>query len=94
MRFGFLEGILVIVLLLSVLVIWRWMRQGDSAGSAEDGSPPSFLQKIGTIGILMVLGGLCLILVGYIVLIGLAKMFMWAVAILFLGVAFLVLSRR
>jgi hypothetical protein len=93
-RLGFLEIVLIVAVLLSVAVIWRWMRQGASAGSAEDGSPPSFLQKIGTIGILLVLGGLGLILVGYVVLIGLAKMFIWAIAILFLGVAFLVLSRR
>jgi hypothetical protein len=94
MRLGFLEVVLVVAVLLSVLVIWRWMRQDGSASSSDDNSPASFLQKIGTIGILLVLGGLGLILVGYIVLIGLAKMFIWAVAILFLGVAFLVLSRR
>jgi hypothetical protein len=94
MRIGFFETVLVVAVLLSVLVIWRWMRQGGSAASADDNSPPSFLQKIGTIGILLVLGGLGLILVGYIVLIGLAKMFIGAVAILFLGLAFLILSRR
>ena len=96
MRLGFPEIVLIVVVLLSVLVIWRWMRQGGSGsdGYEDDGSPPSFLQKIGTIGILLVLGGLGLILAGYIVLIGLAKLFIWAVAILLLGVAFLILSRR
>ena len=96
MRLGFPEVVLIVAVLLSVLVIWRWMRQGGSGSGSyeEDDSPPSFLQKIGRIGILLVLGGLGLILVGYIVLIGLAKMFIWAVAILLLGVAFLILSRR
>ena len=96
MRLGFFEILLIVAVLLSVLVIWRWMRQGGpgSGGYGDDDSPPSFLQKIGIIGILLVLGGLGLILIGYIILIGLAKMFIWAVAILLLGVAFLVLSRR
>jgi len=96
MRLGFFEIVLIVAVLLSVLVIWRWMRQGGagSGGCEDDGSPPSFLQKIGTIGILLVLGGLGLILAGYIILIGLAKMFIWAVAILFIGAALLLLSRR
>ena len=94
MRLGFPEILLSVAVLLSALVIWRWMRQGGTSGPADDDSPPSFLQKIGTIGILLVLGGLGLILVGYIVLIGLAKMFIWAVAILILGIALVVLSRR
>jgi len=78
MRLGFPEIVLIVAVLLSVLVIWRWMRQDASGSYRDDDSPPSFLQKIGTIGILLVLGGLGLILVGYIVLIGLAKMFIWA----------------
>ncbi|APV44970.1 hypothetical protein Dform_01649 [Dehalogenimonas formicexedens] len=95
MRLGLLEIVLTVIVLLSVLVVWRWMRQGGPDSGAGDGGPvSSFLQKIGTIGILLVVGGLGLILVGYIVLIGLAKMFIWAVAILVLGLAFLVLSRR
>jgi hypothetical protein len=96
MRIGFFEFILILAVFLSVLVIWRWMRLGGPVlgNPADDGAPPSFLQKIGTIGVLLVLGGLGLIFIGYVVLIGLAKMFIGAVVIILLGVAFLVLSRR
>ncbi|XUW99974.1 MAG: hypothetical protein TUN42_08765 [Dehalogenimonas sp.] len=93
MRLGFLEFVLIVIVLLSILVIWRWMRQGGTE-ETDDNSPPSFLQKIGTVGILLVVGGLGLILVGYIILVSLAKVFIWAVVILVLGLAFLVLSRR
>jgi hypothetical protein len=93
MRLGFFEFVLILAVLLSALVVWRWFRQ-DQTGSDDGDSPPSMLGRIGLIGVLLVLGGLGLLFIGYIVLIGLAKMFIWAVAILFLGIAFLVLSRR
>jgi len=56
MRLGFLEFVLIVIVLLSILVIWRWMRQGGTE-ETDDNSPPSFLQKIGTVGILLVVGG-------------------------------------
>ena len=95
MRLGFFEIVLIVAVLLSVLVIWRWFRQGGAAGNDDvEDSRPSFLQRIGAIGVVLVLGGLGLILASYIILIGIAKMFIWAVAIVLLGMAFLLLSRR
>jgi hypothetical protein len=94
MRLGFFEIVLILAVLLSVLVIWRWMRQGNPGDTDDEDSPPSFLQRLGTIGILLVLGGLGLVFASYIILLGIAKMFIWAVAIVLLGMAFLLLSRR
>ena len=100
MRFGLLEIVLIAAVLLSVVVIWRWWRQGQSGadenygGDDEENRQPSFLGRLGTFGILLVLAGLGLIIISYMVVIGLAKMFIWAVAIVLLGVAFLLLSRR
>jgi hypothetical protein len=100
MRFGALEIVLIVAVLLSVAVIWRWWRQGQSGadesygGEVDEGRQPSFFGRLGTIGILLVLAGLGLIVISYMVVIGLAKMFIWAVAIVLLGVAFMLLSRR
>lgn len=100
MRFGVLEIVLIAAVLLSVVVIWRWWRQGQSGADESYGSeteenrPPRFLGRLGSFGILLVLAGLGLIIISYMVVIGLAKMFIWAVAIVLLGVAFLLLSRR
>lgn len=93
MRIGFFEIVLILAVLLSVLVVWRWFRQGQS-GAEDSDSTSSFLGQIGLIGVLLALGGVGLLLLSYVILIGLAKMFIWALMILIIGIAFIVLSRR
>ena len=99
MRIGLFEVVLIIAVILSVAYIWRWLRDGRSdAGEAyenegEEGSeaPGGGLRSA---GLILVLSGLGLLVIGYIVITGLASLFIWATAILLLGIAFLLLSRR
>ena len=100
MRLGFFEVILIVAVLLSIAVVWRWLRQGGSEdaeeneGTGEEDPGTSGGWRVGAVGLILVLGGLGLLVIGYIIFIGLAKLFIWATAILLLGVAFLLLSRR
>ncbi len=98
MRIGLFEVVLIVAVLLSVAVVWRYLRQGDSGDAGDEtgreGSGPSFFGRLGIVGVLLVLGGLGLLIVSYIIFVGLAKLFIWAVAIVLLGVAFLLMSRR
>ena len=100
MRIGFFEVVLIVAMLLSVAVIWRWLREGrygdrdDEGAEGEEGTGPSFFGRLGIVGVLLVLGGLGLLVISYIIFTGLAKLFIGAVVILLLGVAFMLLSRR
>ena len=100
MRIGFFEIVLIIAVLLSIAVVWRWLRQGGSEDAeenedkGEEGPRPSGGWRVGAVGLVLVLGGLGLLVIGYIIVAGLASLFIWATAILLLGVAFLLLSRH
>ncbi len=99
MRIGFFEVVLIGAILLSIAVVWRWLREGgyrqsDEENEPGEGSGLSFFGRLGIVGVLFVLAGLGLLTISYILFIGLAKVFIWAVVILLFGVTFLLLSRR
>jgi hypothetical protein len=100
MRIGFFEVVLIVAVLLSIAVVWRWLREGrngqgdDEKNEPGEGSGLSFFGRLGIVGVLFVLAGLGILTISYIIFIGLAKVFIWAVVIVLFGVAFLLLSRR
>ncbi|MEN8615250.1 hypothetical protein ABFB09_08260 [Dehalogenimonas sp. THU2] len=100
MKIGIFEAVIIVAVLLTVVYVWRWLGEGrsgvdegyedeDEESSAPSGSPP-----LRVAGLMFVLGGLGLLIASYVIIMGLASMFIWATAILLLGIALLLLSRQ
>lgn len=102
MRFGAFEIVLIIAVISAAAYIWRWLGEGRGYEAADEEeetqeelmTEPPPRSRLWDIGLVLVLGGLGLLAAGYIIFIGIAKIFIWAVLILFAGLSMLLLSRR